>query len=269
MLNCLPGTRVTIVDQRPNVLGFCDEEVLDTLKHSMRGLGATFRLNETIESVELRDGHVEVRLKSRKVVRGDAVLYAVGRQGNTSGLALGKAGLEANNRGLLNVNQFYQTDVSHIYAAGDVIGFPALASMSMEQGRIASNHMFNIPSLGHPEIFPYGIYTIPEISMVGKSESELSKESIPYETGIAKFSELAKGQMLGLKDGFLKIIFCPETKKVLGVHSIGENATEIIHIGQVVLTLGGTVEYFRDHVFNFPTFAEAYRVAALDGLGKL
>jgi NAD(P) transhydrogenase len=209
------------------------------------------------------------RLESGKTVTGDALLYTVGRQANTDVLALEAAGLEADKRGRLPVNGNFQTTVPHIYAAGDVIGVPALASTSMEQGRLAACHMFGLPCVSRPELLPYGVYSVPEISMVGKTEQELTRAHIPYEVGVAKYAELARGQIIGDDIGFLKILFQPQTREVLGVHAIGEGAAEIIHIGQAVLTLGGTVEYFRDTVFNYPTMAEAYKVAALNGLNKL
>jgi NAD(P) transhydrogenase len=169
----------------------------------------------------------------------------------------------------LTVNEHFQTTTPNIYAAGDVIGFPSLASTSMEQGRLAANHMFGMNGTRNDTVIPYGIYTIPEVSMVGQTEEQLTHAKIPYEVGIARYAELAKGQMLGDEEGLLKILFHPETLRILGVHAIGERAAEIIHIGQAVLALGGTVEYFRDTVFNYPTLAEAYKVAALDGLNKL
>src|SRR5438477_2891556 len=179
------------------------------------------------------------------------------------------AGVSADGRGKRAVNENFQTTVPHIYAAGDVIGFPALASTSMEQGRLASCHMFGQPGKMPPNLIPYGIYTIPEISMVGQTEEQLTHEKVPYEVGLARYAELAKGQMLGDEQGLLKLLFNTETLNLLGVHVIGDRAAEIVHIGQVVLTMGGTLEYFRDTVFNYPTLAEAYKVAALDGLNKL
>src|SRR6202043_3347748 len=212
---------------------------------------------------------VFAELESGKKVYGEALVYAVGRQANGDQLHLEAAGLAADSRGRLKVNEFYQTEVPHIYAAGDVIGFPALASTSMEQGRLASCHMFGAPSENMSALFPYGIYTIPEISMVGQTEEKLTAAKVPYEVGIAKYDELAKSMMLGDEAGMLKLLFDPETHKLLGVHALGQRATEIIHIGQAVLFYGGLVEYFRDMVFNYPTLAEAYKVAALDGLNKL
>ncbi|HSS44204.1 MAG TPA: FAD-dependent oxidoreductase, partial [Thermoanaerobaculia bacterium] len=195
--------------------------------------------------------------------------YTVGRQTNADLLNLPAAGLTADERGRIAVDKSYRTAVAHIFAAGDVIGFPALASTSMEQGRLATCSMFGASCRSYPEFLPYGIYTIPEISMVGSTEQELTEKKIPYEVGVSKYAELAKGQMVGAEVGQLKVLFHPKTLKVLGVHAIGDGATEIIHIGQSVLAFGGTIEYFRDTVFNYPTFAEAYKVAGLDGLNKL
>jgi NAD(P) transhydrogenase len=184
-------------------------------------------------------------------------------------LNLDAVGLKTDGRGKIPVNEHYQTEVPHIYAAGDVIGFPALASTSMEQGRLASSHMFGIAGKMPANLIPYGIYTIPEISMVGSTEEQLTREKVPYEVGLARYAELAKGQMLGDEQGLLKLVFDPDSLKLLGVHAIGDRAAEIVHIGQAILTMGGTMEYFRDTVFNYPTLAEAYKVAALDGLNKL
>jgi NAD(P) transhydrogenase len=265
------GADVTVIDQRPVVLEFVDRQIVEALSYHLRQLGVTFRLAEKVTHVGIdpvRD-YVFAELESGKKVRGDALVYAVGRQANGDQIHLEAAGLVADLRGRLKVNQFFQTDVPHIYAAGDVIGFPALASTSMEQGRLAACHMFGIPFEHMPELFPYGIYTIPEISMVGQTEETLTANRVPYEVGIAKYPELAKSMMLGDETGMLKLLFDPETRKLLGVHALGQRATEIIHIGQAVLFYGGSVEYFRDMVFNYPTLAEAYKVAALDGLNKL
>ncbi len=264
------GTKVTIVDQRPSVLEFIDRELVDALFYHLRKLGTTMRLGETVTSVSIDEqDRVVALLESGKKVHGQALLYAVGRQANCDLLHLSDAGLEADARGRIAVNDAFQTAVPHIYAAGDVIGFPALASSSAEQGRLASCHMFGLQFNSIPELIPYGIYTIPEISTVGKNEQQLTDAKVPYEVGTAKYEELAKGQIVGDETGLLKLLFDPGTLKLLGVHCIGEGAAEIIHIGQAVLTLGGTIEYFRDTVFNYPTFAEAYKVAALAGLNRL
>jgi NAD(P) transhydrogenase len=265
------GAKVTLVDQRPVILDFVDREIVEALSYHLRQLGITFRLGEKVTRVAIdpiRD-RVVAELESGKKVQADALIYAVGRQANGDQLHLEAGGLASDSRGRLRVNQFFQTEVPHIYAAGDVIGFPALASTSMEQGRLAACHMFGIPFEHLPELFPYGIYTIPEISMVGQTEETLTLNKVPYEVGIAKYSELAKSMMLGDEAGMLKLLFDPQTRKLLGVHALGQRATEIIHIGQAVLFYGGSVEYFRDMVFNYPTLAEAYKVAALDGLNKL
>ena len=265
------GVEVTLIDQRPTILDFVDREIVDALSYHLRQMGTTFRLGEKVTRVgidETRD-MVFAELESGKKIRADMLLYAVGRQANGDLLQLEAAGLEADSRGKVKVNANYQTEVPHIYAAGDIIGFPALASTSMEQGRLASCRMFGAPSEHMPELFPYGIYTIPEISTVGQTEEKLTAAKVPYEVGISKFNELAKSMMLGDETGMLKLLFDRHTRKLLGVHILGQRATEIVHIGQAVLAYGGTIEYFRDTVFNYPTLAEAYKVAALDGLNKL
>ena len=269
MLTAL-GSTVTVIDQRPTILDFLDQEMIEALSYHMRRQGATFRLGETVIGVEQdARGRVIARLESGKTVTGEALLYTVGRQANTDTLGLDAVGIQTDGRGRISVNGTHQTCVPHIYAAGDVIGFPSLASTSMEQGRLAACHMFGLPCVSRPELLPYGVYSVPEISMVGRTEQELTKARIPYEVGLAKYEELARGQIIGDDIGFLKLLFHPGTREVLGVHAIGEGASEIIHIGQAVLTLGGTIEYFRDTVFNYPTLAEGYKVAALNGLNKL
>ena len=265
------GAEVTLIDQRPVILDFVDREIVDALAYHLRQMGTTFRLGEKVTRVgidEKRD-RVFAELESGKRVQSDMLLYAVGRQANGDLLKLEAAGLQPDSRGKIKVDQNYQTEVPHIYAAGDIIGFPALASTSMEQGRLASCRMFGAPSEHMPELFPYGIYTIPEISTVGQTEEQLTGARIPYEVGISKFNELAKSMMFGDETGMLKLLFDRNTLKLLGVHILGQRATEIVHIGQAVLAYGGSIEYFRDTVFNYPTLAEAYKVAALDGLNKL
>ena len=265
------GVKVTLLDQRPDLLEFVDREIIESLCFQLRQLGTVFRLGEKVVCVglDVQRDRVFARLESGKNVHGQALLYTVGRQANSDQVNIDAVGIKADARGKIAVNEYFQTSVPHIYAAGDVIGFPALASTSMEQGRLASCHMFGKPGNMPPNLIPYGIYTIPEISMVGRTEEQLTKEKIPYEVGMARYAELAKGQMLGDEQGLLKIVFDPECLKLLGVHIIGDRAAEIVHIGQVVLTMGGSIEYFRDSVFNYPTLAEAYKVAALDGLNRL
>jgi len=265
------GVKVTLLDQHPTLLDFADREIIESLAFQLRQLGTVFRLGERVDSVGFDEERERVfaKLESGKTVRGQGILYTAGRQANSDRLNIDSAGLKADERGRLPVNAYFQTSVPHIYAAGDVIGFPSLASTSMEQGRLASCHMFGNPGTLLPNLIPYGIYTIPEISMVGSTEEQLTREKIPYEVGIARYAELAKGQMMGDENGLLKLLFDPSSLKILGVHVIGERAVEIVHIGQAVLSLGGTIEYFRDAVFNYPTLAEAYKVAALDGLNKI
>ena len=265
------GVKVTLLDQRSTLLEFVDREIVESLCFQLRQLGTVFRLGEKVVQVGLDEerDRVFAKLESGKTVHGTALLYAVGRCANSDQLNIEAIGLVPDGRGKLNVDENFQTSIPHVYAAGDVIGFPALASTSMEQGRLASCHIFGVAGNIPPNLIPYGVYTIPEISMVGATEEQLTNEKVPYETGISRYAELAKGQMLGDDQGFLKLIFDPASLKLLGVHIIGERAAEIVHIGQVVLTMGGTIEYFRDSVFNYPTLAEAYKVAALDGLNKL
>jgi NAD(P) transhydrogenase len=265
------GVRVTLIEKRSRLLEFADQEIIEALSYHLRDSRVTLRLGEEVESVEeLPDGGVVANLQSKKRVSGDALLYAVGRQGNVEELNLAVAGLEADNRGRIPVNEHYQTKVPHIYAVGDVVGFPSLASVSMEQGRIAAARAFDDQAAtSNPSVYPYGIYTIPEISFIGKTEEQLTGEDVPYEVGMAYYRETARGQIRGDTTGRLKLIFHRDTHKVLGVHIIGEGATELVHIGQVVMTLGGTVDYFIDTVFNYPTLAECYKVAAFNGLGRL
>lgn len=262
--------RVVLVDLRPRLLEFADGEIAEALCYHMREAGILLRLGEEVEQVVREPGGgVAAVLKSRKQVRGDVLLYAVGRQGNTEGLNLAAAGLQADARGRIRVNAHYQTAVPHIYAVGDVVGFPGLASVAMEQGRRAACHACGVPRSSDPRLFPYGIYSIPEVSFVGQTEEQLTAGGVPYEVGVAHYRELARGQILGDPIGRLKLLFHRETREVLGVHIIGEGAAELVHIGQAVLGLGGRLEYFVDHVFNYPTLAEAYRVAALAGLNRL
>lgn len=263
------GVRVTVVDGRRRLLEFADAEIVDSLMFHARSLGMVFRLGEDVVGIDrLQENRIALHLESGKKLIGESVLYAAGRAGDTERLKLEAAGLTPDERGRLWCNEHQQTWVPHIYGVGDVVGFPALASVSMEQGRRAVCHAFDQPFHGC-EVLPYGLYTIPEISMVGKNEDELTKERVPYEVGVARFREIARGKILGDDTGLLKMLFHRETREILGVHCIGATATEIIHIGQTVMALGGTIDYFRDTVFNYPTMAECYKVAAFDGLNKL
>jgi NAD(P) transhydrogenase len=264
------GVSVTVVDGRHRLLEFLDSEIVDALVYHMRSAGVTFRLGEVVEGVEwIQGSRVVAHLASQKRLHADTLLYAAGRQGNTAGLNLDAAGLQPDARGRLAVDRDFRTAVPHIYAAGDVVGFPSLASVSMEQGRVASASAFGLPAVTVPSLFPYGIYTIPEVSFVGGTEEELTAAQVPYEVGIANYREIARGGIIGDTIGRLKLLFHRETGAVLGVHIIGDGATELVHIGQAVMALGGTIRYFVDHVFNYPTLAECYKVAALAGLNKL
>lgn len=264
------GVSVTIVDGRKRLLGFVDEELIDCFHYQMRNMGVRLRLGEEVDRCEPReDGQVVTVLKSGKVIVSDCVLYSAGRVSATDDLGLGNVGITADERGKLKVNEHFQTEVSHIYAAGDVIGFPALASTSARQGRLATCHAFGLKDEIMEVPLPFGIYAIPEISYVGLNEDEATKQGIPYETGVARYKEIARGQLLGDENGMLKVLFHRQTGQVIGVHIIGEYATELIHIGQAVMALKGGLNYLRDAVFNYPTLAECYKVAALDGYNKL
>lgn len=264
------GVHVTIVDTRKRLLGFMDQEIIDCLQYQLRSMGVTLRLGEEVKSCSKReDGQVVTSLKSGKMMVSDVVLYSAGRRSATHRLGLSRIGIPVDDRGKVEVNEQYQTCVENVYAAGDVIGFPALASTSGEQGREVSVHAFGVEEARSKSPLPYGIYSIPEISFVGFNEEELTEKGVPYESGVARYQEIARGQLLGDEKGLLKILFNRETYEVLGVHIIGEYATELIHIGQAVIALNGGLRYLRDAVFNYPTLAECYKVAALDGHNKV
>jgi len=263
------GVQVTVVDQRENLLGFCDQEIVDMLMYQARSLGMVFRLGEQVTAIDrLKHGMAVIHLESGKRLVSETVLFSVGRVGDSENLNLKSAGLEPDERGRLWCNENHQTWSKHIYGVGDIVGFPALASVAVEQGRRAVCHAFG-EQFEPCKQMPYGLFTIPEISMVGKNERELTKEKVPYEVGVSRFSEISRGTISGDPVGMLKILFHRETNKILGVHCIGETATEIVHIGQAVMAFDGTLEYFRDNVFNYPTMSECYRVAAFDGLNKM
>jgi NAD(P) transhydrogenase len=264
------GVRVIIVEKRPRLLEFADTEMVEALSYHMRDRRATMRLSEEVESVEeLPDGKVAANLVSKKRIIADALLYAVGRAGNVDALNLPAAGLQADDRGRIKVDANYRTSQPHIFAVGDVIGFPSLASVSMEQGRIAAGRAFNLDVHTDPEGYPYGIYTIPQISFIGKTEEQLTDADVPYEVGVAYYREIARGQISGHTDGRLKLLFHRETLELLGVHIFGEDAAELLHIGQAVFMLKGKVTYFKNTVFNYPTLAECYKTAAFNGLNRL
>ena len=266
------GVQVTVVDKRPRPLEFIDQEIVDELIHQMRKNDVTFRGGEAVRSIEIGEGPPRrgvIQLESGKHVVADVILFSVGRIGATDALDLEAAGLAADDRGRLKVDERFRTAVPHIYAAGDVIGYPALAATSSEQGRLAACHMFGLGAEPMSAHFPIGVYAIPEISMVGATEEELTRARVPYETGIARFREIARGQIMGDDSGLFKMIFHREDGRLLGAHCIGTGATELIHIGQAVLALGGGLDYFLKTVFNYPTLAECYKVAAFNAANKL
>ena len=266
----LLGIKVTLIEARPELMQFADSEIVEILTSHFDNLEMDIELGNEVEEVrELDDGHLETKLSNGKVIVSDSVLVSAGRQGATSELGLENVGIEIAKYGRLAVNENYQTEVSHVYAVGDVIGFPALASSGMLQGRAAAMHMFGLEndSLNIP--LPFGIWTIPEISLVGETEQSLTEKGIPYEVGRANYREIARGMLIGDEAGRLKLLFHKETLEILGIHIIGEGATEILHLGQAVLHLGGTLQYFTSGVFNYPTLGECYRVAALDGFNKI
>jgi NAD(P) transhydrogenase len=264
------GISVTLIDRRTHLLRFLDQEIAEALEAHLRSSGVLMRFGQDHLDITMNKvGYPVVRLQDGETVTGEMLLYTMGRIGNTEALNLSAIGLATDQQGQLAVNAQYQTVIPHIYATGDVIGFPALAATAMEQGRLAACHAFHVSEARGTKVIPYGIYSIPEVSMVGSTEAELAAADIPHATGRAFFREMARGHISGDLHGLLKVIFHRETHTLLGVHIVGSGATELIHIGQSVLTYGGTVEYFVHNVFNYPTMAECYRTAALDGLNRL
>ncbi len=263
------GTKVTVVERRERMLDFCDLEIVEALKYHLRDLAVTFRFGETVAAVERRSRGALTVLESGKRIPADCVMYSAGRQGRTAELCLEAAGLTADDRGRIAVDENYATSVPHIYAVGDVIGFPALAATSLEQGRLAAHHARGEPAGEMHHEAPIGIYTIPEISFVGKSEDELTRDKIPFEVGVSRYRELARGQIIGDSYGMLKLLVSTEDRRLLGVHVFGTGATELVHIGQTVMGCGATVDYLVNAVFNYPTLAESYKVAALDATNKM
>jgi len=262
---------VTIIEPRDSILDFIDREIIEEFTHEMRKRGMTLRFGSKVDHVELdaQGWAIAVTTDGRRV-RSDMLLYAAGRSGATADLGLENCGIEVHDRGRIKVDPItFQTNVRNIYAAGDVIGFPSLASTSMEQGRIAGLHACGAAMPPAPEFFPYGIYAVPEISTIGLTEQQVRAQGTPYENGIARFRETSRGHIMGLQSGMMKLIFSLETRKLLGAHIVGEGATELIHIGQAVLNLGGTVDYFVENAFNYPTLAEAYKIAALDAWNRM
>ncbi|MFI6516960.1 Si-specific NAD(P)(+) transhydrogenase [Spirillospora sp. NPDC050679] len=263
------GTKVTVVERRDRMLEFADLEIVEALKYHLRDLAVTFRFRETVASVERYARGAMTVLESGKRIPADTVMYSAGRQGMTDDLGLEAAGLSADHRGRIKVDADYRTEVPHIYAVGDVIGFPSLAATSMEQGRLAAHHACGEPVAEIHALQPIGIYTIPEISFVGRTEDELTEAKVPFEVGVSRYRELARGQIIGDSYGMLKLLVSPEDRRLLGVHVFGTGATELVHIGQTVMGCGGTVDYLVNAVFNYPTLAESYKVAALDAMNKM
>ncbi|MEL0437909.1 Si-specific NAD(P)(+) transhydrogenase [Phycobacter sp. K97] len=262
--------RVTLIEPRDSFLDFIDRTIIQDFTHQIRENGVDLRLGSAIEKIEDEGTHVEVSMANGRHVRGEMLLFAAGRMGNTDSLNLKAVGLETDHRGRISVERkTYQTAVPHVYATGDVIGHPSLASTSLQQGRVAACHALETPTVPESPWFPYGIYSVPEISTCGMSEEELQERGVPYEVGIARFRETSRGHIMGLEHGMLKMLFSLKTRRVLGVQIVGEGATELIHIAQAVLNLKGTVEYFVQNTFNYPTLAEAYKIAGLDAFNRM
>jgi NAD(P) transhydrogenase len=262
---------VTLIEPRGSFLDFVDRELIEEFVHDLRDRNLTLRLGSAVTVIEIgANGRPTTKLADGRAVTTEMLLFAAGRVGAIDNLNLGAVGIAVDNRGHIKVEpKTMQTSVPHIFAAGDVIGFPSLASTSMEQGRVAACHAFGMPPPPPPEFFPYGIYSVPEISTVGMSEEEVRRREIPYECGVARFRETSRGHIMGLSSGMMKMIFSTRTRRLLGVHIVGEGATELIHIGQAVLNLKGTIDYFIENTFNYPTLAEAYKIAGLDAWNRM
>ncbi len=266
------GCKVDLINPGARLLAFMDDEISDALSYHLRGNGVLVRHNEAFEKVEGFDNHIILTLKSGKKIKADAFMWANGRTGNTDRLNLDVVGLTANRRGQLEVDKEYRTSVKNIYAVGDVIGWPSLASAAYDQGRSVSGVIVENNTFRYINDVPTGIYTIPEISSVGKTERELTEAKVPYEVGKAYFKDTARAQITGEDVGVLKLLFHRETLELLGIHCFGDQAAEILHIGQAIMAQkngGNTIRYFLEHTFNYPTMAEAYRVAALNGLNRI
>lgn len=261
---------VTLVEPRETMLDFMDREIIMQFRHEVGDAGLRLQFGQKVDTItRKKNGGCLVRLENGRAIASDMVLFAAGRVGATNALGLDKVGLESDHRGRLTVDKHFKTSIDHVYAAGDVIGFPSLASTSLEQGRVAAANALGQSSHPAPEFFPYGIYAVPEMSSVGMTEEEVVKRKIPYEIGLAPLRETSRGKVMGLQSGLMKTIFSLKTRRLLGVHIVGEGATELIHIGQAVLTLKGSLDYFIDNAFNYPTLAEAYKVAALDAHNRI
>lgn len=264
------GSKVTIIDSRERLLSFLDNEIADALIYIMRKYRINLILGDGDKEHHIENDQVVTTTQSGRKIVSDRLLFAAGRSGNTENMGLENLGIEIDERGLIKVDDMYRTSVDNIYAVGDVIGFPSLASASMDQGRLAAIHAFKKDDTTCiNNLLPIGIYTIPEVSMIGETEESLSEQNQEYEIGIARYFELARGQIINDHDGMLKLIFEPKSRRILGVHIVGERATELIHIGQAVMSYGGTLDYFMETVLNYPTLSEAYKVAALDGFARI
>ena len=262
--------KVTLIEPRKTFLDFIDRTLIQEFTHEIRENGVDLRLGSAVANIEDKGDHVQLELENGRQVQAEMLLFAAGRIGATEKLGMEAVGLELDHRGRFSVDRkTYQTDVPNIYAAGDVIGHPSLASTSLQQGRVAACHALNTPSLPESPWFPYGIYSVPEISTCGMSEEDIQKRNIPYEVGVARFRETSRGNIMGLEHGMLKMLFSLKTRRVLGVQIVGEGATELIHIAQAVLNLKGTVDYFVQNTFNYPTLAEAYKIAGLDAFNRM
>ncbi|NNC37722.1 MAG: Si-specific NAD(P)(+) transhydrogenase [Acidimicrobiales bacterium] len=261
---------VTIIEPRKTILDFLDREIVEEFISDLRRKGVEICLSTKAEEISSDSSGCTIKLDNGRVIRNDMVLFAAGRMGSTNSLGLVSCGIDVDHRGRIEVNRnTFETKVSDIYAAGDVIGFPSLASTSMEQGRIAACHALDIPMASPPDYFPYGIYSVPEIATIGLTEKELKEKKIPYQCGVARLRETSRGQIMGIDNGMMKMIFSMKTRQLLGVHIMGEGATELIHTGQAVLNLNGKLDYFINNIFNYPTLTEAYKVAALDAWNKM
>jgi NAD(P) transhydrogenase len=261
---------VTLIEPRDSILDFVDRELVSDFMHQLADRGMSIRLGCDVKNITATETSVETRLQDGRLVRSDVLLYAAGRSGNVENLGLAEIGVNVDSRGRIPVDaRTFQTSVPNIYAAGDVIGFPSLASTSMEQGRVAACHAIGLPLPPSPETFPYGIYAVPEISTVGMTEQQAREKAIAYECGIARFRETSRGHIMGVNSGFLKLVFAQDSRRLLGAHIVGEGATELIHIGQAVINLGGTVDFFVENTFNYPTLAEAYKIAGLDAWNRM
>ncbi len=262
------GIRTTVVDRHKRVLEFVDRELVERLIESLQELGVSLRLGKTVQTVRQDPERVVAELAGGERLAADCALFCVGRIGNTERLNLGALGIVTSEEGLLSHDDHFRTSTPHVYAVGDVVGFPALASTAMMQGRVAAAHLAGQPDQARRRI-PHALFTIPEMAMIGMTEEQLRADKVRYEVGRARYYDTVTGQLIDDSHGVIKLLFCPDSKEILGIHCIGSSSADIIHIGQAVMELNGTLDYFKDAVFNLPSLAESYRLAALDGLKKV